>query len=139
MGLRRLTRAGRIVREEVSGLYLYCARDPARRRQQVLARTVLTADEPFGDLGPPGGKPSDEVRAAMVLFLCSLDEKRRRLYAGLESLRLGRGGDTHVAQWTGLDVHTVARGRQELLSGELGFERIRRSGGGRKPMKKKRT
>jgi hypothetical protein len=37
------------------------------------------------------------------------------LFAGLESIRLGHGGDTLLGDFPGLDVHTVARGRQQLL------------------------
>ena len=40
-----------------------------------------------------------EWKAAIVLF-CSLpDEKQRRLYAGLESLKLGYGGDQRLAEF----------------------------------------
>jgi hypothetical protein len=35
-------------------------------------------------------------------------------------------------------VHTVAKGRKELLAEDLDLERIRRPGGGRKPIKKRR-
>ena len=72
------------------------------------------------------------------MFLSTLNEKQRRLYAGLESLRLGRGGDRRLAEWTGLDVHTSAKGRRELLEHDLALDRIRREGGGRKAVEKKR-
>jgi hypothetical protein len=39
---------------------------------------------------------------------------------------------------TGLDVHTIARGRRELLEGGLLLDRVRRPGGGRKRVEKKR-
>ena len=35
----------------------------------------------------------DQLRAAIVLFASLLDERQRRLYAGLESLKCGWGGD----------------------------------------------
>ena len=35
----------------------------------------------------------DELKAAIILFFSVLDEQQRRLYAGLESLTLGHGGD----------------------------------------------
>jgi hypothetical protein len=38
----------------------------------------------------------------------------------------------------GLDPHTVAKGRRELLLQEVQSERVRQSGGGRKPTEKKR-
>jgi hypothetical protein len=67
-----------------------------------------------------------------------LDEKQRRLYAGLESLKWGHGGDRQVAGLLGLDVATIAKGRRELVRGEILTNRIRRPGGGRKPVEKKR-
>jgi hypothetical protein len=74
----------------------------------------------------------------MVLFYGLLDEKQRRLCAGLESAKLGYGGDAKVAGFFGIDPHTVARGRQQLLEQDFEVERIRRSGGGRKAVEKKR-
>jgi len=67
-----------------------------------------------------------------------LDEKGRRLYAGLEALKTGRGGDARIAALLGLDVGTVARGRRELLHQDIEVERIRKAGGGRKAVEKKR-
>lgn len=133
-----LVRAGRLAREEVAGLYLYCSALAARRRQQRVARQVTIIQEPFGLLQDPAAGVTDEVRAAIILFHSALDEKQRRLYAGLESMRIGRGGDRRIAEWTGLDVHTVARGRQELQDQEVKLGRVRRSGAGRKPVEKKR-
>jgi hypothetical protein len=60
------------------------------------------------------------------------------LYAGLESLKLGRGGDRQLADFLELDPHTVARGRQQLLAQDVEVDRARRTGGGRKPVEKKR-
>ena len=53
-----------------------------------------------------------------------LDRTQRRLYTGLKSLRFGRGGDAAIARVFGLDVHTMAKGRQQLL----GF--LQSAGGG---------
>jgi hypothetical protein len=39
----------------------------------------------------------DELKAAIILFYGLLDEQQRRLFAGLESIRLGHGGDTSSA------------------------------------------
>jgi hypothetical protein len=74
----------------------------------------------------------------MVLFYSLLDEQQRRLYAGLESLEWGHGGDQRMAQLFGLDAETVARGRNELLSGQVLAERVRGAGGGRPRVEKKR-
>lgn len=80
----------------------------------------------------------DELKAGIILFYSLRDEKQRRLYAGLEALKLGRGGDRRISGLLGLDPHTVAKGRQELLGQEVQRERVRQAGGGRKPAEKKR-
>lgn len=132
--LLQLVRAGRAAREELSGLYLYVSPDPARRRQQILMRRNGDRSQPF----PLSTTVSDPrgTRAAAILFFGLLNEKQRRLYAGLESIRQGRGGDRQVASLTGMDVHTIARGRRELLAKKLS-DRLRGPGGGRPPVEKK--
>ena len=72
------------------------------------------------------------------LFWSLLDEKQRRLYAGLESMKLGTGGDRRLAELLEVDTGTIARGRRELLSGDILRERVRRAGGGRVAVEKKR-
>lgn len=136
--LLKLVRADRIAREQLVGLYLYCSPEAATRRRQLLCRRAAVAEEPFGALPKTAAGPADEAKAAIILFLSILDEKQRRLFAGLESLRLGRGSDQRIADWTGLDVHTVARGRRELLVGDLRPGRVRRPGAGRRAVEKKR-
>jgi hypothetical protein len=84
-----------------------------------------------------GATDSDEAKAAVILFMSLLDEQQRRLFAGLESLRHGRGGDRSVAQATGLDPHTIAKGRRELLARDVLVDRRRRPGAGRKAVEKK--
>ena len=84
----------------------------------------------------PVRQGSDELRAAIVLFASLLDEQQRRLYAGLESLRLG--GDRQIADLLHLDPHTVAKGRRQLMAQDVKVGRVRGVGGGRKRMEKKR-
>jgi hypothetical protein len=136
--LLKLVSAERLTREKVSGLYLYCSPDPTQRRQQLLQRGIPNGEEPFAFLRDPLIETSDETKAAIILFFSTLDERQRRLYAGLESLRLGHSGDSALAELTGLDVHTIAKGRQELVQRDVDLSRIRRPGGGRKPVEKKR-
>lgn len=135
-GLLALSRQGRVVRKLMGGCYVYFSPDPDTRRQQVLGRQLPDAHNPFVSLWDPSAENPEEARAAIVLFISALNEKQRRLYAGLESLRLGRGGDRRIAELTGMDVHTVAKGRRELQSGKLD-RRIRRPGGGRRVVEKK--
>lgn len=123
--LRQLVQTHRLGRDPLAGRYLYCAADRARRQEQWAARQAHT-------------QVGEEVRAALVLFYSLLDEQQRRLYAGLESLQWGQGGDQRIAECLGLDVGTVARGRQELLRGQVLRERVRRVGAGRPKAEKKR-
>jgi len=135
--LRILVRAGRLEREKVGGRYLYCSTDPVRQRQQVLAREVY-AERTMGGPLPEPDRMHDELKAAIILFFSLLDEKQRRLYAGLESLKLGHGGDRRMAALLGLSVGVVARGRRELVERDVEIGRIRKEGAGRKPVEKKR-
>jgi hypothetical protein len=131
-----LFRKGRASREMFGGRYLYCSSDPEERKRQLALRRALLS-EPFqGRL--PEGEIHDDLKAMIILFFCLLDEQQRRLFAGLESLKWGHGGDRKVADLLGLDVSTVARGRHALLEEDVEVERIRKPGGGRKPVEKKR-
>jgi len=134
--LYQLVEQRRIARQLVSGLYLYSSSDPVIRRRQLLARrSVLTVptllDASRLEISP------DELKAAILLFYSLLDEQQRRLYAGLESLKLGHGGDRQLAEFLNLDTHTVARGRQQLLDQDVTFARVRKIGGGRQRAEKK--
>ena len=135
--LRQLAQLKRLSRELVSGLYLYTSTDAVVRRRQLLARSDVQAVPILADASRLEISP-EEMKASIVLFYSLLDERQRRLYAGLESLKLGHGGDSILAGFLGLDPHTVARGRQQLLDQDAGHGRIRGAGGGRKPVEKKR-
>ena len=136
--LLTLLRAKRVARAEFDGIYLYTAPEEEDRRQQRLGRQATYIEEPFGAITATETSTPDDVKAAIILFLSVLDEKQRRLFAGLESLRLGRGGDRRIAEWTGLDPHTVAKGRAELQEHDVQLGRVRRPGGGRPSAEKKR-
>ena len=135
--LFKLVTAGRLTRMQISGLYLYCAADPLRQGEQLRERNQPARFEPSEFLRDRV-VPPDETKAAIILFFSTLDERQRRLYAGVESLRLGHGGDRRIAELTGLDVHTIAKGRRELFERDQQVGRIRRPGGGRKAVEKKR-
>lgn len=135
--LLKLSRQGKLLRQSFSGQYLYLSVDPTQQKRQLLARRIR--EEDIDSLGPPPAEFSrDEIKAALILFLSLLDEKQRRLYAGLESLKCGHGGDRKIAELLGMDVGTIARGRQELRGGDVETQRVRRAGAGRKPVEKKR-
>ena len=133
-----LVRSGRVTRERVSGRYVYLAGDPATRRRQLAARSVYDAKPSTLGLGGGMRVVPDELKAAIVLFCSLLDERQRRLYAGLEAAKIGHGGDIAIAELLGMDPSTVARGRRELLAGEVEPGRVRRVGAGRPTAEKKR-
>ena len=135
--LHQLTQQHLVTREAVSGLYLYTAVDRTIHRGQLLTRRTVEAlpTVPDTSLLAVSG---EELKASILLFYSLLDEQQRRLYAGLESLKFGRGGDQKLAALLQLDPHTVARGRKEQLAQEVESERVRKPGGGRKPTEKKR-
>jgi hypothetical protein len=82
----------------------------------------------------------------MRLYCCSLPEDHRRRYAAVEALKIGYGGVAYVARVLGMSRRTLYTGIRELEemgdgdrdhpqrpSGEA--ERVRRRGGGRRPMR----
>jgi hypothetical protein len=83
--------------------------------------------------------PDKQVHHRMNLLLSRMDEQQRRWYAGLESMKIGLGGDILVSQITGLNAETIRRGRQELENDleDRPADRIRQEGGGRPPVEKK--
>ncbi len=134
--LLQLYRRGRIDREDMVGTYVYFSVDPGVRREQRLRRESRQAALEMGALTEQA-ELSPELKAAFILFFSLLDEQQRRLYAGLESHKLGHGGDRKVAEFFGLDVHTVARGRRELFGEQVQRQRVRKKGNGRKRTEKK--
>ena len=68
-----------------------------------------------------------------LLFFNSLSEKNKRLFAAIESMKLGYYGVGEIAEKYSMHKHTVRRGQKELLSGNLlPAEQVHISGGGRK-------
>jgi hypothetical protein len=62
-----------------------------------------------------------------------LDERQRRWFVALEAMHIGHGGQQLLAQITGMNRHTIERGRRELQAELTGCpaERLRAPGGGR--------
>ena len=66
-------------------------------------------------------------------FFRYLSEKDRRLFCGLEAVRIGAHGVQKVSAFYQIHPHTVRSGKSELLSGNLlPSNQVRRAGGGRK-------
>ena len=136
--LRELVERDQLQRQRLDGVYVYFAAQRAQAREQHQARRQQQTDFPAMMLGSKARLAVEEAKAALMLLWATLDERQRRLYAGLESAKIGHGGDQHVAELFGIDRHTVARGRAELLEGTQPPKQVRRSGGGRVRVEKKR-
>ena len=97
---------------------------------------MLQAQPPWSAGAPVPEAVSQEAQAAYRLFFSLLDEQPRRWYAGLQSRLLGHSVDQQIAALLGLDPHTVAKGRRQLVDQDVQVERTRRAGGGRPPVEK---
>jgi hypothetical protein len=135
--LLQLVQQRQLGRERIGQHFVYLARAKEQRTRQKQQRQQYVAAWEIG-VSPLREELSQELNAAIILFYSLLDEKQRRLYAGLESFKLGHGGDRRIAEFLGLDVHTVARGRRELFRGDVQEEGVRKKGAGRKAVEKKR-
>jgi hypothetical protein len=124
--LLRLLHRHRVERQSIGGLLIYLDPQQAVRERQISARRKIALEVETENV------PAHQVKAALLLFFGLLDERQRRLFAGLEALKIGRGGDARVAALLGMDPHTVAKGRVELLREEVDAERVRRPGAGRR-------
>ena len=80
------------------------------------------------------------IRGKYETLKVELDERGRRIWAAVEANVLGHGGVALVAKATGISVRTIKAGRKELkecLENEQELpdkRRVRRKGGGRKPL-----
>jgi hypothetical protein len=74
--LLQLAAQGRVCREIVDGLYLYCACNSRARQQQLQARQALL------ESALTSATASGELQAAIILFASLLDERQRRLFCG---------------------------------------------------------
>ena len=131
--LLQLLHRHRIGREKLGGLLVYLAREAAERERQISARRRIA---PAGAGVSSEDVLAHEVQAATILFFGLLDERQRRLFAGLEAMKVGRGGAARVAALLRMDPHTVAKGRLELLREDIDPTRVRKAGGGRTARKK---
>ncbi len=111
--LLKLHRDDRLARARIAGVNVYLAKHKDSQRRQRLCRQEQAA---MAEVVPPVVEAlSHELGAAIILFFSLLDERQRRLYAGLEAQKFGHGGDRKIADLLGLDVHTVARGASRVV------------------------
>ena len=75
---------------------------------------------------------------AINRVMAELDERSRRLFAGILARQRGHGGVQQVAEITGLSRMTIRRGLRESERGQAeSSDRVRSPGGGRKRVEKK--
>ena len=75
---------------------------------------------------------------AVNRVMAELDERSRRLFAGVLARQGAHGGIQQVAEITGLSRITIRRGLRESERGQAeSSNRVRRRGGGRKCLEKK--
>lgn len=134
--LLKLWQDGRIAREKLSGYLLYHSVAPGLGMQQLRLRRQTQQESAVGIELAGRELLHHELKAAIILFFSLLNEQQRRLYAGLESLMCGYGGDRAVADLLDIDEHTVAKGRNAILERDIELVRVRKKGGGRKLTKK---
>jgi hypothetical protein len=79
-----------------------------------------------------------ELSKETKLFFAELDEKQKRHAAAFLSMLHGHGGQTLVAEVTGMSVRTIRRGCKEFENGlaDSPEGRVRRPGAGRPSIKK---
>src|SRR5262249_23853925 len=81
------------------------------------------------------------IAAKFAILHPLLDEHACRLWAAVEARAIGRGGISQVARAPGLSSATTRAGLQELAhprpptAVQAPVERVRRPGGGRKPLR----
>ena len=133
--LARLSATQRLDREQLVDQYLYLSQTMGKQQLERRHEAIRQAHE-RGAAGRP--EVPQELHESMHVLLSVLNEKQRRLYLGLESMRLGHGGDLEVARMAGVNVKTVAQGRRQLLARNVTAERIREAGAGRPAGAKKK-
>ena len=74
---------------------------------------------------------SQETETRMQELYSRLPEKNRRLYAGVEASKLGRGGVSYIARLFSCSRNTILRGIKEFGEEDVLGNRNRETGGGR--------
>jgi hypothetical protein len=82
--------------------------------------------------------PAAREHRVVNRLVAATDERSRRLFVGLLARQHGHGGIVLLANITGLDRNTIARGQRELQQRTpIPRGRSRRPGAGRKRIEKK--
>jgi len=75
-----------------------------------------------------------DLRSKFAQMWPHLNERSRRMFAGAEALQIGYGGVSLVSRACGLSRVTVTKAIKELQDTPIAEGRIRRPGGGRRPL-----
>jgi hypothetical protein len=86
--LFQLYRQQRVDRRAVEGVYVYFSREAGRQREQRLRREARPAVREIEEPAV-GGKLAPKLKAGIILFYSWLEERQRRLDAGLEAHKVG--------------------------------------------------
>lgn len=79
-----------------------------------------------------------QIQTRYYHMLNFLSEKEIRIWAAVEAVTIGRGGDTIVYEATGISRVTISKGKKEINSKDYGkSDRTRNEGAGRKRLKDK--
>lgn len=126
----------------VSGLYSAEERIQITEKVEFLPFSSPVAAKEYLSPGTPEEPPvlrcsmyDTTIENEIRKFYNTLSEKDRRRYAGIEAMKLERGGIVYISNVLGCCRKTVSKGIIELkkLPNEAGYEKqIRKSGGGRK-------
>ena len=119
------------------------ANNEKRNSKSIGKKYKSTADcnEKHSKVGKPAGFKhtapwieDEKFISSLNILLSNVDEQKRRQITALFSMQIGYGGDTRLAEVTGLHVDTIRLGREELSDGLTGCpeDRIRKKGGGSK-------
>jgi len=74
-----------------------------------------------------------DVSKHELFFYEQLSERQKRLFVGLKAMEIGYYGVKEVSQRFDIHIHTVRRGKKELLLEIVPpAKKIRQKGGGRK-------
>lgn len=76
----------------------------------------------------------EAIRRKLNQIWPHLNERSRRMMAGAEALQIGYGGVSLVSRACGLSRVTLTKAIKELQESPLSEGRVRRSGGGRRPL-----
>src|SRR5205809_582471 len=75
-----------------------------------------------------------EIQKKLRQLWPHLNERSRRMLAAAEAAQIGYGGVSWVSRACGLSRVTLIKGIKELGAAPLAAERVRRAGGGRRPL-----